>query len=266
MSNTQTIQNFDQAAAYLAAGRDKNDRPGPSGGNTRVQRRDDDTIAVKYHRTDVVTYKRDGSIILDNGGWFTPTTKARITEYTPLGVTQCQGEWSVMAPNPAYDRDAPYVHGEMVDGRYVPAPSVNDGVPYWLPGETVYANGITWHPVHGFTGGLSGDALAQARLDAKRIRRDVKSFVDSITPERIVDALADTGGDCFICRVGDTSCIASHVDENYFHGTLLANAVGNPYKLVYMRSDAERGCVSSDLKRDLGKYMRGALLPNLATR
>ncbi len=37
-------------------------------------------ISVKYHSTEVVSVKRDGSIVLDTGGWKTATTKTRMNQ------------------------------------------------------------------------------------------------------------------------------------------------------------------------------------------
>lgn len=40
-------------------------------------------IAVKLYATDVVIYYPDGTFSVDNGGWNTPTTSARIRQFTP---------------------------------------------------------------------------------------------------------------------------------------------------------------------------------------
>ena len=91
------ITTFKQALAYLQAGRDQDDRP-LSGSSTRLQarRRMDistgrpmetvDTIAVKYHDTDVIQFHRNGTVTLDRGGYNTRTTQDRIETYSPLRV------------------------------------------------------------------------------------------------------------------------------------------------------------------------------------
>ena len=63
--------------------------------NTYLEKRDENTIAVKLHGTDVVTYKKDGSVILETGGWYTVTTKDRINKYSPVRVYQQKGEWFI---------------------------------------------------------------------------------------------------------------------------------------------------------------------------
>ena len=52
------------------------------GYNTRVRRVDSETIAVRYHETDIVTYAPDFTL-LDCGGWATVTTANRLHMLTP---------------------------------------------------------------------------------------------------------------------------------------------------------------------------------------
>jgi len=67
------------------------------GYNTRLILRDDCTIAVQYHYTDVVTFRPDGAT-LDSGGWQTSTTRQRIKEYMPVGsLYQKDYTWYVQA-------------------------------------------------------------------------------------------------------------------------------------------------------------------------
>lgn len=53
--------------------------------NTRLIRRGD-SIAVRYHATDIVTYHADGRITLADGGYSTATTIKRLHAMTPAGV------------------------------------------------------------------------------------------------------------------------------------------------------------------------------------
>ena len=41
---------------------------------------DEESIHLRYHYTNVVTFHRDGSVTLRNGGWQSKTTKDRINE------------------------------------------------------------------------------------------------------------------------------------------------------------------------------------------
>lgn len=55
------------------------------------------TVAVRYHNTNVVTYDGENNVLLNHGGWMTPTTKARINQYAPHGIQVFQKnfEWYV---------------------------------------------------------------------------------------------------------------------------------------------------------------------------
>lgn len=47
-------------------------------GNNTYLRRSEDTVAVRYHSTDIVTFDQFGSIRLDTGSWHTRSTYARM--------------------------------------------------------------------------------------------------------------------------------------------------------------------------------------------
>jgi hypothetical protein len=107
------MKTYKEAKNFMEDGRNPKDRPISSRASTRVQRRDENTIAVKYHETDVVTYKADGTYILDSGGWKTKTTQARIEEYTPFYINQIDGVWflsSVLADNTINFKDGIEIH------------------------------------------------------------------------------------------------------------------------------------------------------------
>lgn len=50
------------------------------GNNTWLQA-DGDDIQVILHETAIVTFKRDGSVVLNSGGWNTPTTRGRMSKF-----------------------------------------------------------------------------------------------------------------------------------------------------------------------------------------
>lgn len=61
--------------------------------NTWLERRGDN-IAVRLHKTDVITVEPSGRITVQTGGWFTPTTKDRINQYTgAYQIVQRNGQW-----------------------------------------------------------------------------------------------------------------------------------------------------------------------------
>lgn len=69
--------------------------------NTRVERpHGQDDISIVLHHTAVVTFRKNGEIVLNSGGWRTTTTKARINAALPTGyhVYQDKREWFVQTP------------------------------------------------------------------------------------------------------------------------------------------------------------------------
>lgn len=84
---------FADAAAYLAGGRNPRDRP--IANNTRLRRIDDDTIAVVFHDTAVVTYHADGMMTIYGGGWDSMSTRRRIAEYSPMRLSTSGGQWII---------------------------------------------------------------------------------------------------------------------------------------------------------------------------
>lgn len=244
-----TITSYEEAERVLAGGRDRADRP--VGNNIRLQRRSDTTIALRYHATDIVVYHADGRVQMFSGGWRTYTTKERLNTYTPTIVHQTDGEWFVRSG-------------------------------LWNDAEAsvhVFDEGITWLPDGSLTGGLDITEATRKQDHARKVRRDVRSFVNSITPDRILSAWQNTAGDCLLCRVDCNSDVASvtadhlasHVEEGYFMASLAYAAIrrsrGNP-DIVMSRiyGDAQRGRVGDLLRKPLAKYLRAHLVPELATR
>lgn len=58
-----------------------------AGNNTTIVRLSADTIGVRLHNTVIVTYRADGAVTLDSGGWRTVTTAARMSQFTRVGVS-----------------------------------------------------------------------------------------------------------------------------------------------------------------------------------
>jgi len=76
--------------------------------NTYLQRRGGD-IALKLHSTDIITWKSDNSIIVDTGGWQTPTTKDRLNNYLPAGCRLYQKDYIWF-----WDDGTPFTDGDVI--------------------------------------------------------------------------------------------------------------------------------------------------------
>lgn len=54
-----------------------------------------ENFAVRYHNTDILTICPTGEYILDNGGWQTVTTKARLNDFGPVRIYQKKDVWYI---------------------------------------------------------------------------------------------------------------------------------------------------------------------------
>ena len=186
---------YDSLRQYLNG---KVDRPAPEvANNTRVIDHGE-SIAVRLHETDVITFHSDGRIVLNSGGWRTVTTKQRINSYLDgWWLYQEKGEW--------YLTDS------------------------WDSKGFVFADGLTIGPNMRVTG--AGESRANLSRDINQFARGyaaafVKGDIDS-----------PSGGDCWFCvmmtkggeslgdATGDASHLLSHVQESYFVPALLINAI-----------------------------------------
>ena len=63
--------------------------------NTYLHRLGADEVGIKYHNTYIIKITSRNLYTLDNGGWFTSTTKARLSKYSPARVSQKKGIWFI---------------------------------------------------------------------------------------------------------------------------------------------------------------------------
>lgn len=248
-----TVQNYHEAARALAGGRSKTDRP--VGNNTRLQRRSETSIALRYHYTDIVVYHLDERVELNSGGWRTYTTKERLNIYTPVMVYQTDGEWYVRS-GPWGDDSASTI---------------------------VFADGMVWHPDGTITGGLDITEATRKQDHARKVKRDVRRYIDAITPEQIIQLWeGGTTGDCLFCQLTSNPAndgqdlggdhLELHLEEGYFMASLAYTAIRaqgyrDPSVIMWMiYHDAQRGRVSTDLTQALSKYLKKHLIKGLATR
>lgn len=181
-----------QSASEKLTGRNKESRKVAN--HTYLQRRDAETIAVKLHATDVVTFKSDGRVILNTGGWKTVTTKERMNSFAGLQVSSDKGVWYVS----------------------------NNGFASNVP----FADGITYQD--GKFSGLGEDPRATIRA-RERVRKFARDYVEELKAQRM---RAPDGGDCWFClmfsRDGakpSASHLESHIQEKYFVPSLMRNAL-----------------------------------------
>ena len=175
------------------------------GHNTIAVRRGEN-IAIQLHSTDVVTYRPDGSIVLDSGGWRTPTTKDRMNDGTGVWLWSDRSVWYFTVGRSRWDENATVY---------------------------VYQDGVVIHSDGSVTGaGTKEQASAHKKL-LKRVDKYAKDFVEALLKGLVPP---HSGGDCWDCYMhcGDgrtlgectsSDHIISHMDEGYFVPSLLVNAL-----------------------------------------
>ena len=68
------------------------------GNNTIVHRLDDDTVAIKYHRTNILKINQENVVTISTGGWETTTTKDRLNQFLNCRgyyIFQKKGVWYI---------------------------------------------------------------------------------------------------------------------------------------------------------------------------
>lgn len=258
-----TIDCYLKASDYLGK---KTDRPLP-GRSSRLIRRDDSTIAVRYHSTDVVTYHADETITLRTGGWYLLTTKERINEYTRARVYADKGTWYLMDRNRGWEI-AKHERLLFVDGMKINI----DGMP------------------------LTPTYPEQADVDRKRkLDRAVSNYIKGFSAHISAHGLENpSNGDCFGCLFsvageqvtqgamrrenmptmhGRTEPMGvdhylSHFEESYFVPSLLFNAIkargyrdpGFIWAMIQGRKDGKHAAM---ILRQYFKTLKPALLESL---
>jgi hypothetical protein len=211
--------------------------------NTHLVRRNEETIAVRLHSTDVVTYYKDGDVMLNSGGWQTVTTKDRMNRFSPYSVWQEKGIW--------------YVHAKIAKGLVL------------VPQDLVYDDGVTIHPDGTADGAISRERLREIEKDRRKVAAYVKRFVTAVQKRKIE---SPNSGDCWFCSMqdektekplgeatGNTEHLREHVAENYYVPSLLTYACAEaqlaPFDWNTLAahwsdsdaSDADRRVFNSDL-------------------
>lgn len=103
------ISNHADCAKFLVGARSKI-AGRPLAKNLRVFQRGDD-YAIRYHWTDIVTYHANGDVTLRHGGFHTSSTKANISDFSPIAVWQNKHNWYVTLAG----RDIPFRDGMRID-------------------------------------------------------------------------------------------------------------------------------------------------------
>jgi hypothetical protein len=168
----------------------------------------EDQIHLKLHDTNVVTFFSDGRVVLNTGGWFTPTTKERINGVlSGYVIRQERGVWYLSKRT--------------------------DGPEYWKD-LGVFADGLTINADGTIAGMLPLDNAKEKNKLRRRVAMFAKHYIQAFQAGKVP---APSNGDCFYCAMrtvsegktlgeafSDKDHLISHLDENYFVPSLLHRA------------------------------------------
>jgi hypothetical protein len=195
--------------------------------NTLERVLDDGTCIIRHFNTDIIIYKPDGTIVFNADGNRSMTTRKRMNEYQDkVELWQHQRVWYVRAMKEVEygdNKQSFMSHDKEAE-------------------EFVYADGMTYHPKHGFKGvGKKPD-----KKMLKALRKYSKDFADKLP----VDMPGQ--GDCWYCGMKekgtnipigdvhkDTSHLISHIfDDRYYVPSLLMNALDEAQRGDFIKACA----------------------------
>ena len=217
------LHSFEGCKEFLSKGiRKAKTLSRPIANNTRVEWLDDEmtSIGILLHNTYIVKYFIDGTIKFNSGGWKTVTTKDRMNRFSPYYVWSERHIWYIAKSfhwryRDTNDNDVYLYQDQLYFDE--------QGKP-WLKDES--GLGIEIKP-------FSKEAEKAKRKQLRQIDNYIRKGLKRLGNGEI----SHSEGDCWICSMkrvddGDSmegnnqySCIQSHIDENYFHFSLVMNAV-----------------------------------------
>lgn len=206
MSNISlpNIRSYLDAEKYLNG---KSERP--CGNNTRI-RKEGKSILIRHFQTDIVEYTIDGFIILNNGGWYSSTTKERLNHFIPRDfyIWQEKGVWTLSNRN--------------------------------LQISCKWKNGITIPPDGSIENYAEEDIEDKTKALVKQINNYAKEYVKEFLAGNIEKP---SGGDCWYCsmktkdgeslgdKINNSEHLLSHLEENYYVPSILMNICNEEGKL-----------------------------------
>jgi len=121
-----TCSSYQEAVDLLAHARDKDYRP--IGNNTYLIRQDNGDISIRHHQTDIITFKKNGHILLDSNGYHTPSTGARYRAFLGIAPWSYKGEWVVDFDNILYKFDGIDLNPQLYSNPIKGIPVILDSI------------------------------------------------------------------------------------------------------------------------------------------
>lgn len=185
------------------------------GNHTYLEKLDDNVLAIRLHKTQILKFYPDGRIVLDSGGWLTITTRARMNDFLPAPwmIRQIQRVWYIGTSTGgwnAMDQMAVYQDGCVIETKKAVTKAISNA-------EKV-----------------DSAEIKAADREKRAVRDFAKKYMDALVKG---DVKAPSDGDCWMCALvttegkalgeatHDKSHIQSHIEESYFVPALMARAV-----------------------------------------
>ena len=154
-----------------------------------------DNIAIKLHNTEVIKFYPD-KIVLNSGGWYTPTTKDRLNSFSGYQINQESGIWHIGVNGKTY--------------------KFNDNM-------VIYENGTV------------ENAGIDTSKEDKKFKAQVKKFAENCSNALPLDkpgngdcwycAMVTTENKTLGDSFKDTDHLKSHIEENYIVPSLVYHAL-----------------------------------------
>lgn len=217
------------------------------------------TIIIRQWNTDIYVLTEKDIAILNVGDWFTVTTKQRLNDLLPLGLTidSVKGRWHLV-------RIAKILASTNPDtvGTYT---RIHEGVFYNGMQINIDTKQV-----------INRDEAQQAELAAllqdqenAAMKKKIAAYIKGLTDEKIREITQHSQlGDCAFCQWEYTTPsipiwndhLESHIEERHYFTSILLNACraakrGNPEYAIM---------IPPIVRHDLGKYLRKRLLKGVA--
>lgn len=216
--------------------------------NTYAIRLEDGSIAVKLHQTNIITFFKNGRILLTSGNWKTSTTKDRLNRFSPFCINQSKGLWHISL-KPVWNEEKQ----EM----------------FW-PESVLFQDGMTY-----FRGRFKGYAKDDKKEN--KLRKAVQVY-----SKKVVESLPlplPSGADCWYCAMREEKTglplgecshnqdhILSHLKEGYLVPSLVQRAIEQAGAGPFWFQEAfnpEHKSFGDWHKKQVGKFVKRYLYKQL---
>jgi hypothetical protein len=185
--------------------------------------------SIRFHNTDIITFNPDNTIVLNSGGYRTPTTKDRINKFSPVRLYQNKGFWYFNGGSLFYDNCI--INNE---GKLLSKPLNNE----------------------------------KTENKVKKLKKQISDYCNLITKDNLpLPEPGDCWLCLFMDKEGkETDHLLTHIREKYLHGSIIVNAMReNNYRDEQISLFFHMKLIDQ-IKRSVRKYLQKHLISNIAIK